>query len=85
MKYVKGNSKDYVFSSAPIPEKNIPEYIEDYGKLSNEGLVEIFANRFQIDDKDLYNYILKKLSEKLNVRLSDVPLNNEEILEGMMK
>lgn len=85
MQFVEGISNDYVFLSAgcncekmkeAIKNQNLrfncpdhPNFIEDYDKLTNEGLVEIFAKWFKTEDRELYDYILKKLAEKLNVKL----------------
>ena len=75
MRYVKGDSRDYVFSDG--------EEITDYGGLTNEGFVEIFARHFNVKDKELRDYMLKTLAKKLNVKLRDKPLSWSQILKRM--
>jgi len=70
LRYVDGISNDYVFCS--------DEYIEDYGKISNEGLIEILSERWITDDDLLKNYILQKLAKRLNVKLREKPLTVDE-------
>ena len=92
MKYVEGESKDYVFPAGEYGEF----IIEDYGGISNEGLCEILC---RIIDRhfDIYmgtdikrfnpqvekEYFMKQLAQKLNVKLRGKPLTDDEILERM--
>ena len=78
-KFVEGDSKDYVYANSN------PEYVEDYGDITNEGFVEIFANRFSSGDKLLDEYMLRKLAKKLKVKLRKKPLTNKQILERQEK
>jgi len=83
MTYVKGNSTDYVFLDSG--GKEYPAYIEDYDRLSNEGFVEMFARWFKTEDKEFQEYMLKKLAEKLDVKLRKKPLTWEQVYDGMVK
>jgi len=71
--YVDGeNSGDYIFWSCSIGDN--PEYIEDYGKCSDNTLVDLFAkilyNQEDYDTEDLYyNYLIDKLAKRLKVKL----------------
>lgn len=64
-----------------------PDFIEDYGSISNEAIIEIFAKRYCENHKDtlLNEYMLKNLAEKLNVKLRDKPLTWEEQYDLMAK
>ena len=77
--YVDGDSEDYIFYSVgpnyPDPEG---EHMEDYGKITNEGVIEILASNWETDDKELKDYIIKKLAEKLKVIMRDKPLTEKE-------
>ncbi len=62
LKYVEGDSEDYVF----------PDYmgfIEDYGKISDKGFIELLFRHWKTDDKLFKEHLLKRLAERLNVRL----------------
>jgi hypothetical protein len=72
LKYVEGNSEDYVF----------PDYrgfIEDYGKISDKGLIELLFTYWKTDDKLFKNHLLKRLAERLNVKLREKPLIDDEV------
>ena len=76
--YVEGNSTDYIFHSVGNEEK--PEgWIEDYGSISNESIVEILANRFLKEDPTFRDYLIPILAERLNVKLREKPLSYEEL------
>ena len=81
--HVKGNSKDYVFRSTGSGTnptlKN--DYIEDYGNITNEGFIELlfrYWNTWDTDDELFKNHLLKKLAERLNVKLRKKPLTDKE-------
>lgn len=79
LRYVEGQSKDYVY---PTECKYGREFIQDYGEISNEGLVELVCR--QLDDhldKVLAAYLMKKLAEKLNVKLRPKPLTEKQFLK----
>lgn len=71
--YVKGkNPGDYVFWSASCGK--YPQFIEDYGSISDTTLVEFFArilyNQKDFKENDLYYvYLMQKLSKRLDVTL----------------
>ena len=73
-KYVDEENKgDYVFWSSSCGTE-IPEFIEDYGSISDATLVEFFArilyNQPDFNKEDLYYvYLMDKLSKRLNVKL----------------
>lgn len=87
MTYVKGMSQDYVFLSSGMNEE--PDYVEDYGDISNDGLVEIIAGLLYLmtnDSGEHYRvlslietrYLVKKMAKKLGVSLEEKPLSWEE-------
>jgi len=75
-RFVVGTSRDYVYHD----EKG---YIEDYGRLTDEGMVEILFERWKTDDLLLKEYLLRKLAQKLEVRLRKKPLTYDEVWEIM--
>lgn len=81
MLFVEADSPDYVY----LTGKDGEEYIEDGGLISNEGLIEIIARNLPNKDGVLFKYILKKLSEKLKVKLREKPLTDEEQIKIMEK
>lgn len=85
LRYVKGESIDYIFPT--IAGKN-KEVIEDYGDISNSGLVELLCEIIDehYDGADLYRelvmgeYLKKKLAKKLNVELRKAPLTEKQLM-----
>ena len=71
--YVNGISHDYVF---PATNDKGKDYIEDYGKLSNEGLCEILCKVIDkhFEDPIEKKYFMKQLASKLEVKLRKKPL-----------
>ena len=91
-KYVEGESKDYVFPESYKKGKKTIYHIVDYGSITNEGLVELFFIHVEAFDSlcpefdnTLTDYLLKKLAEKLKVKLRKKPLTNEQVLKLMLK
>src|SRR3990167_1829177 len=85
MRYVKGLSKDYIFLSHNCNCKTVlcpkhPLVIEDYGKISNESIIEILATRFLADDSTFRNYIIPILSKRLKVKLRKKTLTIDEYI-----
>ena len=83
LRYVKGESEDYIFSTIE-GNKNV---IEDYGDISNSGLVEILCRTIdEYYDGTPYrellmgDYLKKKLAKKLNVELRKAPLTDKQLL-----
>lgn len=69
--YVEGNSNDYVFYS-------VGDFVEDYGNISDTGFVELLFDNWQTEDKAFKEHLLKRLAARLNVKLRDHPLTDEE-------
>ena len=69
-KYVEGTSKDYVF---PASDEKGNKYVEDYGKLSKEGLCEILCRMIdrQYEHQFEKKYFMQQLANKLGVKLRD--------------
>jgi len=68
------NKGDYVFWS--VSGKNYPEYIEDYGSITDATLVDFIArilyNMEDWNDNDLYyEYLINKLAKRLDIKLKD--------------
>ena len=82
LKYVDAVSEDYVFYS-------FDEYIEDYGKLTNNGLMDIMVRVIKgelgKDEKVFQEYLIKKLAKVLNVGLRTTPLTMKEQYDRMSK
>ncbi len=71
LKYVEGESEDYVFPDSQGD-------IEDYGKISDKGFIELLFKYWETDDKLFKEHLLKKLTERLNVKLREKPLTDDE-------
>ncbi|MCK4589560.1 MAG: hypothetical protein KAT77_03895 [Nanoarchaeota archaeon] len=76
-KFVESESRDYVFPS--------DKQIEDHGKITDQGLVELFYRYWKTDDTSFKNHLLKCLAKKLNVKLREKPLSEEEYVELYFK
>lgn len=82
--YVQGDSEDYVFAS----EFNGIPYICDYAGITNNGIIELLFQEWETEDLVFKNHLLARLADKLNVKLRDKPLTDEEydkIIEDRMK
>lgn len=72
--YVNGVSVDYVFGTQPPRRK---KYIEDYGKITDSGIVELLFDNWKItstgEDKEwdelFKRHLLGRLAERLNVKI----------------
>jgi len=84
LKYVDSESKDYVYETVDADYKR---YIEDHGGISNEGLVELCCEAIDsyYKKKPIKKYLMKKLAERLNVKLRARPLTDEELFEEFFK
>ena len=78
MKYVKGISKDYVF-----PDHR--GYIEDYDRITDNGLVELLFLYWKTDDELFKQHVLKRLAERLGVELRKKPLDGRRASNHVMK
>ena len=74
--FVEGFSEDYVYDSA-----SRDNFIEDYGNISDNGFIELLFQEWQTDDVVFKNHLLKRLAERLNVKLRKTPLSDEKYLE----
>jgi len=54
--------------------------IEDYGKISDSGFIELLFRRWNTTDIEFKEHLLKRLAKRLGVKLRDKPLTNEEEL-----
>ncbi|MDD5181824.1 MAG: hypothetical protein PHC66_01480 [Candidatus Nanoarchaeia archaeon] len=86
LSHVDADSSDYVF---PYKDEKGKEGICDYGKLSDTGIVELFAEIIReqkwLKEKVFCEYLLSKLAERLNVKLRDKPLEDHEFWDLMAK
>jgi len=77
MKYVKGISKDYVF-----PDTS--GYIEDYDRITDDGLVELICLYWRTDDELFKQHMMKRLADRLGVKLRKKPLDDEKVSDYFM-
>ena len=73
--YVEGISEDYIFLSSIDNSNDV--FIEDYGKISNETIVELVAKNLYTDSPKFRVYLIQKLADKLNVKLKKEAFENE--------
>lgn len=75
LRYVKGNSEDYIFLS--------PDGIEDYGSISDSGFVELLFRHWDVAkvDEEFKNHLLKRLAKRLEVQLREKPLTEKQWLK----
>ena len=69
MMFVEGESEDYIFESCGF--NGGENFIEDYGGISDRGMVECVARALHgnNNDKEWREYLIQHLAEKLNVKL----------------
>lgn len=79
-RFVDGDSEDYVYCYQKEDGKLA---IEDYGGISDEGLIEMLFRRWETDDAVFKEHLLKRLAKRLNVKLRDKPLTSEETINLM--
>ena len=79
LKYVKGNSEDYIYET----EHKNKIFIEDYSGISDSGLVELCCKAIDKGygerEKCFKRYLKRKLAERLKVELRKTPLTDKEI------
>jgi len=74
MKYVEGESSDYLFSTG--------EDIEDYGSMENESIIEILFSLSENNKEGLIlKHMAKRLAENLNIKLRKEPLTFEQQID----
>lgn len=74
---------DYVFPTGGYD--NVPEYIEDYGSITNNGLIELLFRHWKTEDTLFKEHIIKRLAEKLNVKLRGEPMSDDDYMETFYK
>jgi 5'-3' exonuclease len=82
-KYVDGISGDYVFPAKYKDGDSLNDYIEDYGGISNETIVELLF-QFSECNEDLsliFAQMALRLSKNLNIKLRKKPLTDKEWFE----
>jgi len=82
LRYVEGNSEDYVFGSDDEKGGN---YIEDYGKISDTGFIELLFKNWNTEDIIFKEHLIKRLAKRLKVKIRPKPLTNDEIFKLMEK
>jgi len=83
LKYVEAESEDYVYVTGYKKE-----YVEDYGGISDNGLVELCCkaiDEYYKDDPTFKEYLMKKLAKRLKVKLRKRPLTDDEIWDLFWK
>jgi hypothetical protein len=83
--YVDGESDSYVFLTGRKKGHRIIECIEDYGSVSNEALVEMFATNFHHDEEPFRKYMIEKFAERLGVKLRKKRLTDSQYMIMMDK
>ncbi len=72
MKYVEGESSDYIFSTG--------EDIEDYGSMENESIIEILFSLSENNKEGLIlKHMAKRLAENLNIKLRKQKEDNKNV------
>ena len=64
-KYVKGDSKDYVWSDG--------KHVIDYGSITDKSLVELLYRHWKTKDTEFKDYLLFRLAKRLKVELKSEP------------
>lgn len=71
--FVDGESEDYIYSNG--------ESIVDYGKISDSGFIELLSRDWITEDIMFKEHLIKRLADRLGVKLRDKPLTFEEKME----
>jgi len=80
LKYVEGESEDYVYCDG--------QRIVDYGGISDTGFIEMLFDHWQTEDKynEMFkNHFIKRLAERLGVKLRKKPLTDKQLENLYMK
>lgn len=69
---------DYVYCS--VGGKDYPEYIEDYGSITDNGMIELLCENWIVDkDEEIFKtHLIKRLAERLGVKLRNPPLTSKK-------
>jgi len=81
LKWVEGISKDYVY---PTEDKG-KIIIEDYGGISDEGIVELLIQEWDTHDILFKQHLIKRLADRLGVELRKKPLDWKIMVTRMDK
>ncbi len=85
LQYVDGESEDYVYGGSYKKGKKEIEYIHDYGGISDSGFIEMLYHHWETDDKVFKEHFIKRLAERLKVKLRKKPLTVKQQLNFMLK
>ena len=92
--YVDGTSKDYIFPYCCGTKDGCENcgkgYIEDYGSIRKESLVELIAHcllesNYRPTDMEFRQYLVNRLSEQLKVPLRRKPLDRHGELQRLQR
>ena len=83
LRWVKGISKDYVWCGQN--DKTGKYYIEDYGKISDTGFIELLMDYWETDNKLFKQHLIKRLADRLGVKLRKKPMSDKEMFRRMSK
>ena len=78
--FVEGVSEDYVFSMSDADGNTM---IEDYGYISDAGLVELLFKNWKTDDEVFKQHFLRRLAKRLDVKIRKTPLSWGEVFDRM--
>ena len=81
LKYVEGISDDYIYPT----EYKGKTIIEDYGSISDNGFIELLCQEWQTDDILFKEHFIKRLADRLGVKLRKKPLDWMTISKRMEK
>jgi hypothetical protein len=88
---VEANSDDYIFESSGAKDKSGKRkpYIEDYGRISDNGLTELCCRAidgyYGDGRNELFkNYLMKKLANRLGVTLRKKPLTENQVINRIL-
>lgn len=86
MKYVEGDSKDYVFCCVElkVKDKVVPKHIVDYGGISDSGFIELLCEWWETNDTIFKEHMIMRLAKRLGVKLRKRALSNEVIFDIML-
>jgi hypothetical protein len=81
-KYVEGESTDYVFLCG---DGKGNDFVEDYGKISDKGFVDLLFRHWKTEDIAFKNHLLRRLANRLNVKIRKKPLTWEKQFDMMQR
>lgn len=84
LKYVDGNSEDYIWGG----ESKGKKYVQNYGPISNKGIIELLSQEWKPEDewdKILKQRVIEQLAKTLNVKLRKKPLTFKQYMKLELK